>query len=417
MSSTSLIRGLGLHGGTGRGPSLWLAAPQVIPAAGPGLRAAAGLAVAAGSYAVFADGCGWLKAAVRQWPPVPGCTVVALGTELTDPGLIILLTAIRHAVRQGGRLVLVHAGAGGTSLLQALGREQRTLHCRSIEIEPAARAATTAWRFAIEPGTGHSEIIIDRHGNAHAAGWTAVPVPDAPAPVSAGDAVVVTGGLGGLGRAIALHLSRRFAAHPVLVDRAAAAPAPELSRLRAGRRSFTVITADVTQAGALRQALRPLAWTRRVRAVIHCAGSIEGGAVHSLTRTDLTRLITPKVAGLRNTLAALEPRQPSAVLAFGSILARQPHSGVGAYALANELLRREVDRCARRYPGPRFLTAEWSIWDGAGVAAETGAVPVARAAGYSPISLADGLRLVESLLAWPGPGTSAVVSALAPGSR
>jgi hypothetical protein len=75
---------------------------------------------------------------------------------------------------------------------------------------------------------------------------------------------------------------------------------------------------------------------------------------------------------------------------------------MAAYALANELLRREVDAYANRAPGARWLTAEWSVWDGAGLAARMGAVAAARSMGIVPIPLAHGLKAVERLLGWPG---------------
>jgi enediyne polyketide synthase len=147
---------------------------------------------------------------------------------------------------------------------------------------------------------------------------------------------------------------------------------------------------------------------------VHCAGTIEGCPVRGLEPPDLMRVVAPKVEGLRAVLGAADPRRLKVVLAFGSILARVPHGNAGAYALANELLRREVDRLAATAPGPRYLTAEWSIWDGAGVAAESGAVAVARQAGYAPIRLAEGLAAVERLLAWQGPGTSVLISEESP---
>jgi enediyne polyketide synthase len=355
-----------------------------------------------------------LLAAIGSWEAAAGGILVALPTELTRSSAAILLRAVRHAVGDATRLVLLHRGAGGASLLLTLRREAPAVDFVSIEANaPTPAALASAQALATAPPPGLAEVSVDADGLATTTSWTRAAFPTGKPPLAPDDLVVVTGGLGGIGCAIAQRLVRRFGVHPVLLDSAdpSAAPAREsLEQLRATGRPFTHVAVDVTDEPAVRSALSAVTAGRPVVAVIHCAGVIEGGPVHRLTAADLTRLMTPKVTGLQAVLTALHPPSLRVVLAFGSILARVPHPGVGSYALANELLRREVDRCATRLPGPRYLTAEWSVWDGAGVAAQTGAVAQARQAGYSPIALADGLAAVERLLAWRGPETSVLVS-------
>lgn len=363
---------------------------------------------------------GVLKTAVDRWPLSADTTLVALGSDLTAPAITTLLTAVRHAARCSRRLVLVHSGAGGTSLLQALRRERPGLDCASIEVaEPSPAALAAARAHALAAG-GPAEVMIDGHGLATTLDWRQAELPPVDRPLAPGDPVVITGGLGGLGCAVACRLSRRFGAHPVVLDcLAPRCPTAQqaLGDLHVTGRPVSCHTVDVTDPDQVRGALRPIMASGRTVVVVHCAGVIAGGPVLSLDPSRLDRLVAPKAAGLRTVLAALGPARTRTVIAFGSVLARSPHPGVGGYALANELLRREVDRCARRAPRPRYLTAEWSVWDGAGVAAATGAVKVARQAGYTPIALADGLSTLEHLLAWPGAATSVLVSAEPPAMR
>src|SRR6266540_2132470 len=97
--------------GPGAVPALWVAASEPVPSPGPARSAPAQ------SGGVFVTGAGELKAAIERWPALPGRTVVALRGELTPPAAANLLTAIRHAIRVGGRLLLIQAGAGGTSMV------------------------------------------------------------------------------------------------------------------------------------------------------------------------------------------------------------------------------------------------------------------------------------------------------------
>jgi NAD(P)-dependent dehydrogenase (short-subunit alcohol dehydrogenase family) len=378
--------------------------------------------------------CSWLRAgtpwprwsyhaapgawpAACDWGPAIDGTIVALPAEFSSEAAATLLRGICHAIRRTGTLLLIHNGAGGGSLLAAMRRE---LPVRSLTIEmaPTGLALAAAQALASRLPAGAHELTVDAEGLAAMTAWSPVDTPRGTCPLEPGDLVVVTGGLGGLGMAIALWLAERLAIHPVLMD--CADPAgPEagtsLAALRASGQPFTHVPVDVTDAAAVRAALRIVTASRPVRAVIHCAGLIDGGSVQDLDVPALTCLSKPKVGGLRAVLSATDLRLVRVVLAFGSILARAPHPMVGAYALANELLRREVNRWARKAPTTRFLTAEWSIWDGAGVASATGQVANARRAGYEPIPLTEGLHMVDRLLAWQRPDTSVLVNATPPG--
>ena len=396
--------------------ALWQPAHQDVPAAAPRPDRRTGIPP---GRTPLTSGAGMLTAAVNAWPSSAFRTVVALRGEFTGVAAAKLTAGIRLATRHGDGLLLIHSGAGGASLLATFGRENPRQRCLSIEVEQTPRAVAAARLLAASAQFPAGEVFIDGSGQPQVTCWQQVPAPAAHPPLRPGDPVVITGGLGGLGRAVAIHLSRRFGAYPILVDRVppgSATAQAALAQLRLTGRPYSHLTADVTDAAAIRRALRPVVGSRPVTALVHCAGLVEAGRAASLSAADIARLTAPKVTGLRCVLAALDPGPLRTVLAFGSILARRPHSGVGGYALANELLRREVDRWAASRPGPRYLTAEWSIWDGAGLAAETGAVGVARRVGYVPVQAADGLRMVERLLSWTRPATSLVISAESPAS-
>jgi hypothetical protein len=100
-------------------------------------------------------------------------------------------------------------------------------------------------------------------------------------------------------------------------------------------------------------------------------------------------------------LAAVDPRQLSHLITFGSILAEEPAHNLGCYALANELLRRATLNAAAALPKSTTVVAEWSMWAGAGMAHSMGLVAQARRGGLVPISLQAGMRAMGRLLALP----------------
>jgi hypothetical protein len=330
--------------------------------------------------------------------------VVALGSRHGPAATRTLLEAVRRAVRGSGPLVLMHSGAGGGSLLGTLRREHRDVQVLVIETAATPAAVRAACAHAKAPPDGDGELAIDQDGRATVPAWTPVPPLQGDVPLDPGDVVLITGGFGGLGTAVAGRLAERFGVRPVLAD-VADRPTP---------RAFQRLRMDVTDADEVRAALAPVA----PAAILHCAGTIAGGPVRTLRPDDIARIAAPKSLGLRNVVTALADRPPRVVLAFGSLLSRFPHGGTGAYALANELLRREADRLAGEMPGTRFLTAEWTVWEGAGMAERMGAVGEARRAGYTPVPVADGVEVACDLLAWRGPETAVVVSdALPLGTR
>jgi len=359
-------------------------------------------------WTCFDAGAGELGALVRAWPACGNgrrATVAVLPAEFNSQAAATLAEAVHHALRTGGRAVLVHQGAGGASLLRVLQLEQPSLTCLAIEVSPSRQAMAAAHALASAPPAGVCEAMIDRSGRVRLPAWSVAALPSGRPPLASGDRVVITGGLGGLGFQVARMLVRRFGVHPVLVDCAEPA-ADQLESARTGGLGYTCLRTDVTDAEAVAGALRPVG---PVTALLHCAGVLDATPTQSLSAAALQRHLSPKVLGLRSIVEAMDLSRLRVVLAFGSMVARFPHRSMAAYALANELLRREVDRYAGQVRGVRWLTAEWSLWDGAGMAAEMGAVEAGRRMGIVPIPLREGLRAVECLLAWSRRPSSALV--------
>ncbi|MEE3922652.1 hypothetical protein V2I01_42710 [Micromonospora sp. BRA006-A] len=133
-----------------------------------------------------------------------------------------LLRAIRAAVARGSRLAVVHLGAGGGSPARAAAVEHPGLSCVVTELTegptPAAVRAATGLVTAASPVAG--EVRVDRDGRLHTTDWRPVHLPAAAGTAGPGGAVLVTGGLGGLGLRVAAVLACRHGLHPILADTA-----------------------------------------------------------------------------------------------------------------------------------------------------------------------------------------------------
>ncbi|MEV0520575.1 KR domain-containing protein, partial [Nonomuraea sp. NPDC050405] len=199
------------------------------------------------------------------------------------------------------------------------------------------------------------------------------------------------GGLGGIGLALAARLAA--AGHPLwLLDRR---PAESLSPAARRRLAAIVtrtrvvvdrtdVTADVPPA--------PFPITR----LVHAAGELHLSPLAEMAGDELERLADGKARALRTLVGALAPAGLRSVVAFGSTESRRPHRLFGAYALANELLRREAARLRQEHPGMRVVTAEWSLWSAVGMGAAAAAM--AGRAGFAIVPPAWGVQVTEHLL-------------------
>jgi NADP-dependent 3-hydroxy acid dehydrogenase YdfG len=297
--------------------------------------------------------------------------VVRLGRRWQQGDAGILLSAVSLALRRDAGITLEHAGAGGVSLLRAAAAEYPNLR-----VDEVVRRHTAA-PLKVRP------VRWQRH-----------PL-SGPGPVPGNGAVAITGGLGGIGLSLAAGLAG--AGHPLwLIDRRPVSNLPvaaqHLLGALAARGPVVVSRADT---GA-----RPPAAPFPIEHLVCAAGDLELCPVRELTADGLEDAATAKSRGLAGWVPALAPGGLRSVVAFGSVESRRPHRGFAAYALANELLRREAGRLRREHPSIRIVVAEWSLWSQVGMAAAS--ADRAAGAGFAVVPPAWGVAATRALLA-PGP--------------
>ncbi|MFB9966490.1 SDR family NAD(P)-dependent oxidoreductase, partial [Sinosporangium siamense] len=224
-------------------------------------------------------------------------------------------------------------------------------------------------------------------------------------PVEPGDgggwgegAVLVTGGLGGLGRVVARHL---VVAHGVrrLVLAGRRGGGKEFAEELAGLGAEVAVEAcDVGD----RTAVAEVVARHPISAVVHAAGVLDDGVVESLTAERLAGVLRPKVDGAWNLHQATKHLGLAAFVVFSSVAGTFGSAGQAAYAAGNAFL----DALARhrREMGLPGTSLAWGPWAGAGMAFGLSGEEQARIArlGMPALSAEQGLALFDTALAAGG---------------
>jgi len=329
-----------------------------------------------------------------------------------------LLRAARAlAGRPGGAFVVAQRGGGGAGFARSLFLERPGTPVVVVELPGGAGDAA---RVAAEAAA----VLPGRYAEAHYTAGGArrepvlaphAPVPPAPLPLGPDDVLLVSGGGKGIAAECALALAGESGVRLALLGRslpgADAALAANLRRMAERGVDFRYLPADVGDPAAVARAVGAAqAALGPVTAVLHGAGANLPGRIDALDAAAVAATLRPKVNGLRNLLAAVEPARLRMLVAFGSIIARAGLRGEAHYALANEWMGMEVERFARAYPGCRALCLEWSVWAGVGMGERLGTVEALARQGIAPVTVDAGVAALRELLSAPPPAVSVVVA-------
>ncbi|MEV5762891.1 SDR family NAD(P)-dependent oxidoreductase [Streptomyces tendae] len=223
--------------------------------------------------------------------------------------------------------------------------------------------------------------------------------------------VLITGGLGGLGRAVARHLVTEHGVRRLLLvsrsgTRAEGADetAEQLSALGAEVR---IAACDVAERDATRELLEAIPAEHPLTAVIHAAGVVDDGVVTSLTLERLERVLRPKVDAAWNLheLTVELGLEPSAFVLFSSAAGVLGAPGQAGYAAGNTFL--DGLAAYRRSLGLAAQSLAWGLWSAeqGGMAAGLNSEDHSRLSrdGIAPLSTADGLTLLDTAWTVPDP--------------
>ncbi|MBP2707760.1 SDR family NAD(P)-dependent oxidoreductase [Microbispora sp. RL4-1S] len=316
----------------------------------------------------------------------------ALGDLPASRG-VRLLTVSRGAAEILGRDV----PAPQQALVHGLGRAARHeipgLVWSGVDLDPetggdgAGEAAREVLREIGTDPEGDADrdaLAAWRRGRRWTRGWAPLPVDAARPgePVWRPDgAYLITGGTRGLGMALARHLVRSGVRRLALAgrtpidrtggaepDERAARTLRDVAELEAAGAEVLLVTADVGDPAALREALRR-ARTHfgALHGVVHAAGLPAGGLLGRRTVAQAREVLAPKVLAMGPLAELVGPGTPpeerpellvlysSAVTAFGGI-------GEGDYCAANTLLDAYGQALAAAAPSTRVVSVAWGPW-------------------------------------------------------
>ncbi|WP_019695538.1 type I polyketide synthase, partial [Mycobacterium avium] len=215
--------------------------------------------------------------------------------------------------------------------------------------------------------------------------------------------VLITGGTGMAGSALARHLVDRYrVGHVVLVSRtgAQAAGAAELvDELQRAGASASVLACDVADRDAVATMLAGLPAGYPLRGIVHAAGILDDGLLSSLIPDRVDAVLRAKVDGAWNLHELTKDLDLSAFVVFSSMAGIVGTPGQANYAAANSFLDGLVAH--RRADGLAGLSLAWGLWEQASaMTAHLGDRDKARMSriGLAPLSTEQALAAFDAAM-------------------
>ncbi|MET9106895.1 SDR family NAD(P)-dependent oxidoreductase, partial [Streptomyces zhihengii] len=244
-----------------------------------------------------------------------------------------------------------------------------------------------------------------RHARQNAAHTTVLTLPRALDPDGT---VLITGGLGELGSALAAHLVRAHGVRRLVLLSRRGGSAPEAGSFvreleAAGAERVDLVAGDVADRAAVAAALEGIDPGHPLTAVFHLAGVLDDGLVEGFTPERLHRVMAPKVQGACLLDELTERLDLAAFVLFSSAAGTLGTAGQSGYAAANAAL--DALAANRRKRGLPGLSLAFGLWEqaGVGMTAHLGKAELGRLRrqGIGALTLAEGMNALDAALARP----------------
>ena len=352
---------------------------------------------------------------VCLWEPRPEESSADTALRVAVEGLRVVQALRGRASR---RLVWVTTAAvsvqpgdavgAATSPVWGLGRtvtqEHPELGSTLVDLEPGTEALDALVR-ELSASDGETEVAW-RAGRRHVARLARAPgvASERPMPLSFQGTVLLSGGLGALGRQVARELAQQGVRHLVLTSRqGATAPGAgeAVAELEALGARVTVAAADVADREALKAVLEAIPEDVPLRGVVHAAGVLDDGVLADQDPERFSRVLSPKVKGAWNLHELTAGNDLTFFVMFSSLSGLLGAKGQSNYAAANSYL--DALASQRRAGGLVGQSLAWGPWSEGGMAARLGVAQQARLArqGLEALSPAEGIALFGRALPRP----------------
>ena len=234
-------------------------------------------------------------------------------------------------------------------------------------------------------------------------GKVVMTLPFGPGAGLASGTVLITGGTGMAGSALARHLvTHHGVQHLVLLSRRgpeAPGSAELIAELEAAGARVRVIACDVTDREALATVIADVSAQQPLSGVIHAAGVLDDAVVTSLTPERIDAVLRAKVDAAWNLHELTRELDLAAFVMFSSLAGLVGSSGQGNYGAANSFL--DALAVHRRAHGLPAISLAWGLWEQA--SAMTGGLDAADRArlgrdGVLALSSAEAMELFDTAL-------------------
>ncbi|HTK74403.1 MAG TPA: SDR family NAD(P)-dependent oxidoreductase, partial [Gemmataceae bacterium] len=371
-----------------------------FPADRPALE---GVIYFAGVRAANADG---LSLAVISAAQDRGCVGVLhlaqalAATGVTLPRLWVVTRGAQAVEPIDGTDVIGVAQAAVWGLTRAVGHEIPDLRCTLIDLDPSPSRDDAATILCSLAADDHETQLAWRDGRLFTARLhsTSTDVPHSTPEIRSNATYLISGGLGGLGLAVARWLVERGARSLVLTGRRGpnAEAKAALAELHRSGAHVLVARADAADADELAAVLADIDLDLPpLRGVVHAAGVLDDGIALQLTRDRIRTVLAPKVLGGWNLHALTAGRKLDFFVLFSSAASLLGSPGQANYAAANAFLDALAHyRHGRNLPA---VSVNWGPWEAVGMAARGGRDSRLASAGFGSIPLDAGLDLFGRL--------------------
>ena len=214
---------------------------------------------------------------------------------------------------------------------------------------------------------GEPQLLV-RSGTVHAARLrpTAAPPPDSARSVFGPSAtVLITGGTGMAGAALARHLvTRHQVGHLILVSRSgAASPRADgiVTELTDAGACIEVVACDLADRGAAATLITDITRDHHLTAVVHAAGVLDDAVIGSLTPDRMDTVLRGKVDAAWHLHELTHHLDIDAFVLFSSLAGIVGAPGQGNYAAANTFL--DALATHRRAIGLPAQSLAWGLWE------------------------------------------------------
>jgi len=213
--------------------------------------------------------------------------------------------------------------------------------------------------------------------------------------------VLITGGTGALGAAVARHLASTEGVRRLVLASRGGPEAPAAEQLRADLAELgceaRIAACDVAERAQLEELIGSIGPEHPLTGVIHAAGTLDDGVIEALDGARVERVMRPKADAATALHELTERLDLAQFVLFSSGAATMGNPGQGNYAAANSFL--DALAQSRRAQGLPGQALAWGLWaqEGAGMGGGLGEADLARLArlGIVPLSTEEGLRLLD----------------------